>query len=785
MKARTSARHKASNQAEQAEALLAASVRDASTSRQLFTAFMLLGGYLAVTAGGVTHLTLFYGTQFNLPVLGTTVPLTAFFIVAPIVFFVVHVWTLIHCALLADTVHALHRDLADKPSFVRAWFIRRQDNFTLIHTISDRENSPFRALLFGITFGSLVVFPLIVMLITQIKFLPYHSAITWEHRCLIFLDLLLLSYFWEIIIDGQDRGFSRWARERLPVHFLGVVLFFPILISDKIFTSRNLFMNSSIRRLNNFFLSGAIWVAILATTIIVTYPGEALSKVLYRNDVASSLGSTAEKILREREIGFQILKLYPSSPVRALIYYYQMEAAPLLSNWIRIKRNLNLGSEVLSPQQRVVIQGKATADTTKDILIADRNLQYASFDNSVLNNVSFVNVNLNDASFQFANIKDVEFSRSWFKRANFDHTNLQDVGFVLSNGSGTDFSHAKFHGVAVTSVRLTGAKFLQTEFNLAQFRGSPPRKGLPGVGYTDLSFSNINTSKIGVLVIENADLSFADVVLGQGTIEGGEFVQIKGVNLEGGSLLINTAAASCLNWYHVGSALLFPKGCNRPLSESRMKEILLSGGENYWLRKPMTTNLTPTLIAAHALLIGLDISTPLAGKEILENGKRESSDEIAKLVGCLAPCEDNSQKNPEYSKQAGRIVQALCDSVKLDYSDLMFQLISLKFGWDEKQQTEYLHKVTQEERDSLRKQFESLLADTSKEFVEDMFLPDFESLTSIAIDRIEGLVRRNGGAKTLGANFDKDLVNGLARCLPKSQAEALVKSVKNSISTVP
>jgi hypothetical protein len=58
--------------------------------------------YFAVAAGAVTHADLFFENPVKLPFLNIELPLLAFFLLAPILFLVVHAYALAHLVMLTD-----------------------------------------------------------------------------------------------------------------------------------------------------------------------------------------------------------------------------------------------------------------------------------------------------------------------------------------------------------------------------------------------------------------------------------------------------------------------------------------------------------------------------------------------------------------------------------------------------------------------------------------------------------------------------------------------------------
>ena len=83
----------------------------ASVSGGLWLSYLFVLFYLAVASGAVTHADLFFEKAVKLPFLGIDLPLVAFFFVAPILFVIVHSYTLVHLVMLTDKTKRYHQAL--------------------------------------------------------------------------------------------------------------------------------------------------------------------------------------------------------------------------------------------------------------------------------------------------------------------------------------------------------------------------------------------------------------------------------------------------------------------------------------------------------------------------------------------------------------------------------------------------------------------------------------------------------------------------------------------------
>ena len=62
----------------------------------------------------MTHVDLFFENPVKLPFLNIELPLLAFFFLAPILFVIVHAYTLVHLVMLSDKAKRFHEALRDR-----------------------------------------------------------------------------------------------------------------------------------------------------------------------------------------------------------------------------------------------------------------------------------------------------------------------------------------------------------------------------------------------------------------------------------------------------------------------------------------------------------------------------------------------------------------------------------------------------------------------------------------------------------------------------------------------
>ena len=156
--------------------------------------FVLL--YFAIATGAVAHRDLLLENPVKLPFLNVELPLKAFFVLGPLIFLVVHTYVLLHFLLLAGKVGAFDAELKKQiPGDEKRTQLRRRlpSNFFVQFLAGPREvrTGIVGFLLKSIATITLVAGPIALLILFQLKFLPYHSEwITWWQRITVVADLV-------------------------------------------------------------------------------------------------------------------------------------------------------------------------------------------------------------------------------------------------------------------------------------------------------------------------------------------------------------------------------------------------------------------------------------------------------------------------------------------------------------------------------------------------------------------------------------------------------------------
>ena len=152
----------------------------AAVSAGLWLSYLFVLFYIGIAAGAVTHKDLLLENPVKLPFLNVELPLVVFFVPAPILFIVSNAYTLLHFVMLVAKVGvydaALRRQLGDAPE-TREAFRRQLPSNIFVQLLAgprDIRNGALGLILKAITWVSLVIGPVLLLLLIQVRFLPYH-----------------------------------------------------------------------------------------------------------------------------------------------------------------------------------------------------------------------------------------------------------------------------------------------------------------------------------------------------------------------------------------------------------------------------------------------------------------------------------------------------------------------------------------------------------------------------------------------------------------------------------
>src|SRR5947207_6323856 len=168
----------------------------------IWLSFVAFSAYLAAAASMISHRQIFLEEPIKLPTINIDLPLLASAILLPLLFVIYHIFVLLQVVLLARTADAYNEAVAHSvPEAADSTRLRQRLANTLFAQLfagSPREREGVLGWLLRLmAWVTLAIAPVAVLLVFEIKFLPFHSLpVTWTHRALIAIDLLVVLYLW-------------------------------------------------------------------------------------------------------------------------------------------------------------------------------------------------------------------------------------------------------------------------------------------------------------------------------------------------------------------------------------------------------------------------------------------------------------------------------------------------------------------------------------------------------------------------------------------------------------
>jgi len=460
--------------------LLEAVNRSSDSANVAWLIYMALMSYLLITVAGIGHKELLLSSDIALPILQVKIELTRFFIFAPILL------VLLHLVVMAQLVQLARKTLEFAASIrmletsdQRSHPLRLElDNFFFAQAIAGPERSRIVGMfLHGLSWLTIVVTPVVLLLYVQLAFLPYHDlAITWVHRLTLIADLALL-----VLI-----GVFLW---RLETSFLRA------------------FLRTSLHHPVSLLLTAGLLAAAAAFSIFVaTIPGETVEQ--------SAAGSGMHQAGDGRQVFGYAVPAFAASAEAPLLGFFQ--------------RNLNVTDTHLVDKD--AMPGVPTLN------LRGRDLRFAKFDRTDLHQADMTGANLDGASLVGSDLRGV-----WLSCADINALLLSDSrrAAQCASARGTNLSKARMAEAKMAGVDLRSAKLDEVRLDGAQLGhailsgASLASARLDGA---DLSGTWLHGANFILASLQGADLSGAKLQAADFTSAAMQGVSLALAGLEGASL---------------------------------------------------------------------------------------------------------------------------------------------------------------------------------------------------------------------------------------------------------
>lgn len=535
------------------EKLLEAANSASQTVAALHVAFVAFVVYLGVIVWGTTHEDLLRISPVKLPILDVELPLTTFYSFVPWLLVLLHFNLLMQLELLSCKLWNLDRDLPDTPAGQQ---VRdRLFIFPFTHLIVGRSEVWLIRWLLSLVVGiTVIALPLLMLLVAQIRFLPFHDeAITWSQRLAIWFDAAMLITLWPLIASPQDRAQEWWRN--FGFQLLG---YWPAWLRYLSTLGWNRLTRSIQRHWPNLpkreitprpmlqprtepkgmiFLLVSVPVIVLIS-IIAVIPGSITLQTYYAPktyDMPEDTPNYFEDWLIRR---------VPEAWLSVAAHKYDMVSCTSLAaaekseasilqvmlgpcSWINLgffPRNLNLREARLVPKDvsmslltRAIDPDKQVRDAAfkefDGLNLQNRDLRFANLFGAVLPKADLRHVQLQGAVLLKAKLQGVVgWDKTQLQGAILGGTQLQSAGLIEADLQGADLRGANLQGAVLSWAKLQGADMrgadLQgADLNGAKLQGADLRGAkLQGANLHEANFQGAN---LVYAKLQGADLDSA------------------------------------------------------------------------------------------------------------------------------------------------------------------------------------------------------------------------------------------------------------------------------------
>ena len=460
--------------------------------------FLIFSLYLLIIATTIEHRQLFLADPVKLPVLNIDLPLWGFYFLAPILFVIFHAYVLLQVLLLGRTAAAYNEaveKVVERGNLApeeEASLRQRLANtlFAQIFAGSPREREGWLGLFLKImAWITLAIAPILILVVFQFSFLPYHSHLaTWTHRVLILIELAAVFLIWPLVLDAR-RDFKSpnvWVR----IKRAGAL-------------PRRLFGPKHGRRDEWLWLRqqatpvAAFLLYVIVALSLATFPGEPHVNLFTGH---SPWSVQCERWIHQRFTGmdlrFDRLGL-PRVDVVDKEKLKKIEEAtkaagerPDQGERMRIlrERDLNCGDfSDYADLRRVDLTGAHLANAN----LESAKLHGASLSRARLQGASLYNAHLHGASLDYAQLQ----------AASFDYAQLQGASLQNAGLHGASLYKARLHGASLASARLHGASLFEAQLqgaylDYAELQGaSLVEAQLQGASFIHVQLQGANLNK--------------------------------------------------------------------------------------------------------------------------------------------------------------------------------------------------------------------------------------------------------------------------------------------------
>jgi uncharacterized protein YjbI with pentapeptide repeats len=308
-----------------------------------------------------------------------------------------------------------------------------------------------------ITWISLVIGPVLLLLLIQVQFLPYHLEwVTWVQRVAIVVDVILLWLLWPAVLNRRSK--LMWRLERRAKGW-------PLTVR---------------------YVAGltACLIPVGLAFTAATFPGEWMDAHVGNKQWIPPNGVTAWLGAKDRQDN-PIWTSFHDLLFNGEVEYVTRRRKSLFSNTLVLPgfdapeaAKIDDPKKLDSVKQTLTLRGRhlegAVFDSA-DLRKADlegAQLQGASLEFAQLQGASLPQAQLQGVSLVLARLQGASFQDAQLQGASFGGAQLQGASLAGAQLQGASLDHAQLHGAVLVQAQLQGASLSQAQLQGANFTGS-------------------------------------------------------------------------------------------------------------------------------------------------------------------------------------------------------------------------------------------------------------------------------------------------------------------------
>lgn len=474
--------------------------RSGTLTHANFLAYLALLIYFFVAVTSTTHEDLLRVTPKAVPLLNIQLPLWWFFLTGPIALVIIHLNLLIQYYYLAQNLSRYDTAITQAHGKANCEGSREERdmtaNFLLVNLHLDSD-MPWllRGLMHVALWSFTAVAPLVLLLLFQYYFLPYHSEfVTWMQRAAFVFSAGMLLYLWPRIISGNSiKSISHQSD--------------PLALSLWPLSNTNPKLPRLLKADSYTILLISLF-GCLGSLFILTIPEESLD-FYWAHQRPRSASEWRNLTLPDK-------LLLKAEPPAELLAQYAKDIDGYEPALIRLIEQQKLGLDLRGRDLRHAnfAHSRLYSVSLQDAILHDIDLEGVKLQGATLVGAEMYNAKLLNAELQGANLTAAKIKGANLLYAMLNHANLQ---------------MAELQSIALIGAELQNANLFMANLSDAYLAGA-------NLQYASLRGANLKNARLEYAELQGADLSEADLqgsILFEAKLQGANLI---GANLQGADL---------------------------------------------------------------------------------------------------------------------------------------------------------------------------------------------------------------------------------------------------------